>query len=85
MTDFLEAIRRWRALPEAEKKARRLESIPLSVARSMAFEGDPVPAEWLAKQQRYFDTLARAVRSEAGLIDAKRPSLADDDQGGPRS
>lgn len=85
MTDYREAIRLRRALPEAEKKARRLESIPLSVARSMAFEGDPMPAEWLAEQQRHSDTLARAVRTEAGLIGVMRPSPADGNQVEPRS
>ena len=40
--DALEIIRRWRALPEAEKHRRRWASIPRSVARSMALEGEPV-------------------------------------------
>jgi len=37
-----EAIRQWRALPEEEKHRRRWASIPRSVARSMAFAGEPV-------------------------------------------
>ena len=37
-----EIIRRWRALPEAEKHRRRWAIIPRSVARSMALEGEPV-------------------------------------------
>ncbi len=40
--DWKEAIRQWRALPEAEKQRRRWDSIPGSVARSFAFEGEPV-------------------------------------------
>jgi uncharacterized protein with von Willebrand factor type A (vWA) domain len=37
-----EAIRQWRALPEEERQRRRRASIPRKVARSMAFEGEPV-------------------------------------------
>ena len=40
--DWKEVIRQWRALPEAEKHRRRWASIPRSVARSMALEGEPV-------------------------------------------
>lgn len=40
--DWKEAIRQWRALPEEEKRRRRLESLPRKVARSCAFEGEPV-------------------------------------------
>jgi hypothetical protein len=39
--DWNEAIRQWRALPEAEQQRRRA-TIPRKVARSMAFEGEPV-------------------------------------------
>lgn len=45
--DWEEAIRQWRALPEAEKHRRRWASIPRSVARSFAFEGEPVDLEML--------------------------------------
>ena len=37
-----EIIRRWRALPEAEKHRRRWAIIPRSVERSMALAGGPV-------------------------------------------
>lgn len=40
--DWKEAIRQWRALPEAEKRRRRWANIPRSVAQSFAFEGEPV-------------------------------------------
>jgi hypothetical protein len=40
-----ETINRWRALPQQEKLRRRVEAIPLDVAQSMAFEGEPVPME----------------------------------------
>jgi hypothetical protein len=42
LMDWKEAIRQWRALPETEKHRRRWASIPRSVARSFAFEGEPV-------------------------------------------
>jgi len=37
-----EAINRWRALPQEEKARRRWALIPLKVALSMEFEGEPV-------------------------------------------
>jgi hypothetical protein len=40
--DWKEAIREWRALPEEEQQRRRRASILRKVARSMAFEGEPV-------------------------------------------
>jgi len=79
--DWQEVIRRWRALHPAEKKARRLEAIPRSVAQSMAFEGSPLPPQWLAEQQRIFDARARRVREQAGLLprsgEDAAPSLGD--------
>jgi len=38
-----ETIDRWRSLPQEEKLRRRVNAIPLDVAQSMAFEGEPVP------------------------------------------
>ncbi len=40
-----ENITRWRSLPPEEKLRRRWEAIPQKVARSMAFEGEPVTVE----------------------------------------
>ncbi len=40
--DWIEAINHWRSLPLAEQQRRRLASLPRQVARSMAFEGEPV-------------------------------------------
>jgi hypothetical protein len=40
--DWKEAMRQWRALPEEEQQRRRRASIPRKVARSMAFDGEPV-------------------------------------------
>jgi hypothetical protein len=41
----METINHWRALPPEEKLHRRWEAIPLDVAQSMAFEGEPVALE----------------------------------------
>ena len=50
-----ESITRWRTLPQEEKLRRRVEAIPLDVAQSIAFEGEPVPVE------RIRETLARIM------------------------
>jgi len=49
---FVEAINRWRALPEQEQRRRRWEAIPQQVADSMAFEGEHVDLEWLKTLHR---------------------------------
>ncbi len=38
-------IARWRRLPAETKLRRRWDAIPMDVAQSMAFEGEPVPME----------------------------------------
>lgn len=45
-----QAIQRWRDLPEAEKHRIRWLRIPLNVAQSMAFEGEPVKLETLERE-----------------------------------
>ena len=50
-----ENITHWRNLPQEEKLRRRLKAIPLDVAQSMAFEGEPVPMEQIR------ETLARIM------------------------
>jgi len=47
-----ECLERWRALPEEERFRRRWQSIPRSVADSMAFEGEPVDLAWLEELHR---------------------------------
>ena len=42
---YIEIIRQWKALSPERKLQLRWEAIPLNVARSMAFEGEPVPVE----------------------------------------
>ena len=44
---YLETIRQWKALPPERKMQLRWEAIPLNVARSMAFEREPVDIETL--------------------------------------
>lgn len=40
--DWKQAIERWRTLPREERARIRRSRIPLNVAESMAFEGEPV-------------------------------------------
>ena len=46
---YVEAIDRWRALPDAMRRRLRWQAIPQQVAESMAFEGEPVDLAWLTK------------------------------------
>jgi hypothetical protein len=41
----IETIRQWKALPPERKLRLRWDAIPLNVARSMAFEREPVVLE----------------------------------------
>ena len=58
-TRWLEAIERWRSLPEEERRRRHQEAIPRHVANSMAMEGEPVD------EARVRERLARRVRPPA--------------------
>lgn len=40
--NWITAIENWRNLPQAEQRRRRRANLPYKVARSMAFEGEPV-------------------------------------------
>ncbi|MFN0314854.1 MAG: hypothetical protein ACKVQA_07445 [Burkholderiales bacterium] len=40
--DWKQAIEHWRNLPPEERSRIRRDRIPLNVAESMAFEGEPV-------------------------------------------
>jgi len=44
---YIETIRQWKALPPERKLQLRWEAIPLNVARSMAFEREPVDIEMI--------------------------------------
>ena len=52
----LTAIQAWRALTPAMRKDKRLKQIPVKVARSMAFEGEPVPQGWLEALRKRLGT-----------------------------
>lgn len=45
--NWKEVIQQWRSLPEEEKRRRRWERIPRSVAESMVFEKEPVDLSML--------------------------------------
>ena len=40
--NWIDAIKHWRSLSPAEQRRRALANLPRKVARSMAFEGEPV-------------------------------------------
>ena len=50
-------IKRWRALPPEEQARIRRSRIPMNVAESMAFEGEPVELAALEAELRRLDTL----------------------------
>lgn len=72
--DWREAIRQWRALPEAEKRRRRWRSIPRRVAESFAFEGEPVNLAMLeAEHARWaMPPVVLAAESEEWPSDGRR-------------
>ena len=57
-----EAIRAWRRMTPEERYRRHLESIPRSVANSMAIEGEPVDEQWL--RERLADPLRQRATSK---------------------
>jgi len=54
--DWKQAIEHWRALPREEQRRIHLSRLPRKVARSMAFEGEPVSQQIL---ERELDRLTR--------------------------
>jgi len=48
--DWRETIKRWRSLPPEEEARIRLARLPRKVARSMAFEGEPVDQRMLEQE-----------------------------------
>jgi hypothetical protein len=48
--DWKQAIERWRSLTPEEQARIRLASLPRKVARSMAFEGEPVDQRILERE-----------------------------------
>jgi len=48
--NWKQAIARWRKLPPEEQDRIRLARLPRKVARSMAFEGEPVDQRMLERE-----------------------------------
>jgi len=48
--DWKTNVQRWRALTPEQQRRIRLSRIPGKVARSMAFEGEPVDLEMLERE-----------------------------------
>ena len=48
--NWKQAITRWRKLPPEEQDRIRLARLPRKVARSMAFEGEPVDQRMLERE-----------------------------------
>lgn len=62
--NWKENITRWRSLTPEEKLRRKWEAIPQKVARSMAFEGEPVPIERIRATLARIEPPAAVRRSE---------------------
>lgn len=82
MPDWKQSIIQWRALPDREKHRRRVLSIPQDVARSMAFEGEPVSVEMLeAELEQSFPKLFAAVpgatAARFALVDPPLPCIEE--------
>ena len=50
--DWKQTIQNWRKLPPEEQKRIRMSRIPRKVARSMAFEGEPVDQRMLEAEHK---------------------------------
>jgi hypothetical protein len=61
--DWKQAIANWRQLPEAERTRIRWQRIPLNVAQSMAFAGEPVSLETLEAEHARHPMPPVAARS----------------------
>lgn len=49
---WLTTMRQWQALPPEQRQAQAWAQVPVSVAASMAFEGEPVSRERLEELHR---------------------------------
>lgn len=54
--NWMQAVQNWRKIPLEEQSRIRLSRLPIKVARSMAFEGEPVDQRMLEQE------LARLTR-----------------------
>ncbi len=56
LMDWKQTIKRWRTLPPQEQARIRRNRIPLNVAESMAFEGEPVALATLQTELARLET-----------------------------
>lgn len=68
--DWKQAIAHWRSLPPQERQRRRWAAIPRNVARSMAFEGEPVSLEALEAEHARHPMPRVAVEPPCGMVNA---------------
>ena len=64
--DWQQVIERWQALPPEERSRLSRARIPLNVAESMAFAGEPVDLKMLEEEHARRDT-----RPDGSKVDAK--------------
>jgi len=61
--DWQEDVRRWRQLPSEEQLRISLRRIPRKVARSMAFEGEPVDQRMLETElEKLLESLGVSIQ-----------------------
>jgi hypothetical protein len=75
---YIEAIQKWRDLPEEQQLRRRWDAIPQQVADSMAFEGERVDVEWLKELHAKADPPA-GLKPSRGILSYSQlaPLLAE--------
>ena len=64
---ILPAVQAWRALAPEQQAAQRLRHIRAKVARSMAFEGEPVPEGWVEARQPHRSAPPNAPKFQPGM------------------
>ena len=75
----MDAVERWRSLPEEERYRRRLEAIPRHVANSMAMAGELVDEAWIRQRIASSMPAPRYVETAIGTISYQElaPLLAE--------
>lgn len=66
--DWDEVIEQWRRLPPDEQRRISLSRIPGNVARSMAFESEPVDPQMLETELKRLDAASRCVTTTLGVM-----------------
>jgi hypothetical protein len=79
--DWQEDVRRWRQLPSEEQLRISLRRIPRKVARSMAFEGEPVDERMLeAELERILASRDVPIRLQPRGAERSSPHVAEQDK-----